>query len=56
MNNPEIFKGIFCIKQDEYGRFIPLVVKAECDESGNVLDERLRECGLPIEIYRKSKS
>ena len=41
MNTPKIYEGIFWIKQDERGRFIPITVKAECDEFGNVLDERV---------------
>ncbi len=38
----KIYKGIFWIKQDERGRFIPITVKVECDKSGNVLDEQIR--------------
>ena len=38
----KMYKGIFWIKQKEEGRFIPITVKAECDEYGNLLDERVR--------------
>ena len=38
----KIYKGIFWINQDEHGRFIPIAVKAECNEYGNVLDEQVR--------------
>ncbi len=41
MNTPKIYEGIFWIKQDERGRFIPITVKSECDEFGNVLDARM---------------
>ena len=37
----KLYKGIFWIKQDERGHFIPIAVKAKCDEFGNVLDERV---------------
>lgn len=41
MNTPKIYEGVFWIKQDERGRFIPITVKAECDEFCNVLDKRV---------------
>ena len=36
-----LYKGLFWIKQDERGRFIPITVKVECDVYGNVLDDSI---------------
>lgn len=37
----KLYKGLFWIKQDEQGRFIPITVKVECDVYGHVLDDSI---------------
>ena len=37
----KLYKGLFWIKQDGQGRFIPITVKVECDVYGNVLDDSI---------------
>lgn len=37
----KLYKGLFWIKQDKQGRFIPITVKVECDVYGNVLDDSI---------------
>lgn len=37
----KLYKGLFWIKQDEQGRFIPITVKIECDADGNAVNNRI---------------
>ena len=37
----KLYKGLFWIKQDEQGRFIPITVKVECDADGNAVEDRI---------------
>lgn len=36
-----LYKGLFWIKQDERGRFIPITVMVECDADGNAVNNRI---------------
>lgn len=37
----KLYKGLFWIKQEEQGRFIPITVKIECDADGNAVNNRI---------------